>query len=206
MFIKTKISPDYNDPDDTGVFTGTEFRYFDVSEVEIEEDYLSRMHRDGWKLTKIGSFGWYHFESCEPEDVVYRMDFNPDASADRENYLRMYEDYGWECAVRVDDTFYFRKAADTAAPESTEIFSDSESRLAMMNAILRKQLGFSIYATVSSTLVVFLMAFQSSPDHFLYIPGLTLCGILLLNFYALLLRRIIGFRRFHKKYSIRSAG
>jgi hypothetical protein len=206
MFIKTKIPPDYNAPDDTGVLSGTEFRYFDLSEVEDEEDYLSRMHRDGWKLTKAGSFGYYQFESCKPEDVVYRMDFNPDASADRENYLQMYEDYGWECAARVSDTFYFRKTADAASPESNEIFSDSESRLAMMNTIIRKQLGFSIYATVSSTLVVLLMAFQSSPDHFLYIPGLTLCGILLLNFYALLIRRITGFRRFRKKYSIRKVG
>lgn len=206
MFIKTKTPPDYNDPDDTGVFSGTMFHYFDVSEVEIEENYLTQMHRDGWKLTKLGSFGFYHFESCEPEDVVYRIDFNPAASGDRENYLQMYKDYGWECAARVEDTFYFRKAADAAAPESTEIFSDSESRLAMMQAIVRKQLGFSIYATLSSTLVVLLMAFRLPADHFLYIPGLVLCGILLLNFYALLIRRIIGFRRFHKKYSIRKAG
>lgn len=206
MFTKIKIPPDYNNPEDTGVFTGTMFRYFDVSEVEIEENYLTQMHRDGWKLTKIGNFGFYHFESCEPEDVVYRMDFNPDASADRENYLQMYKDYGWECAARMEDTFYFRKAADAASPGANEIFSDGESRLAMMQTIARKQLGFSIYATISSTLVVFLMAFRLSPDHFLYIPGLTLCGILLLNFYALLIRRIVGFRRFHKKYSIRKVG
>lgn len=206
MFIKTKTPPDYNDPDDTGVFTGTDFRYFDVSEVENEEDYLTQMHRGGWKLIKAGSFGRYVFESCEPEDVVYRMDFNPAASSDRENYLRMYEDYGWECAARVEDTYYFRKTADVSSPESTEIFSDSESRLAMMNTILRKQLGFAIYATVSSTLVVFLMAFRLSPEHFLYIPALTLCGILLLNFYSLLIRRMVGFRRFHKKYSIRKVG
>ncbi len=205
MFIKTKIPPDYNDPDNTGVFSGTTFRYFDVSEVEIEENYLTQMHRDGWKLTKIGNFGFYHFESCEPEDVVYRIDFNPDASADRENYLRMYEDYGWECAARVEDTFYFRKTADAAVPESTEIFSDSESRLAMMRAIARKQLGFSIYATLSSTLVVILMALQLSPDRALHMAGLIFAILLLLYFYALLIRRIIGFRRFHKKYSIRKA-
>lgn len=206
MFIKTKIPPDYNDPDDTGVLSGTEFRYFDVSEVEDEEEYLTLMHRDGWKLTKTGNFGLYRFESCKPENVVYRIDFNPAASADRENYLQMYRDYGWECVSRAEDTFYFRKSANAASPKENEIFSDRESRLAMMQTIVRKQLGFSVYATISSTLAVILLAFRLSPDHFLYVPGLTVCVILLLNFYALLIRRILGFRHFYKKYSIKKVG
>lgn len=206
MLIKTKTLPDYNDPDDLGTYTGTMFRYFDISEVEKEEEYLTQMHRDGWKLTKAGDFGIYRFESCEPEDVVYRIDFNPAASDDEENYLQMYEDYGWECASSNGDYRYFRKPADTSSPEETEIFSDNDSRLAMMHTIGRKQLLFSVYATMSSTLVFVLMYIRLPLDRMFNLLGISVCGVLLLLFYAFLLRRIVGFCRFHKKYSKKKVG
>ncbi len=206
MIKKLKILPDYNDPDDTGTYTGTEFRYFDISEVEQEEEYLTQKHREGWKLTKTGDFGIYHFESCEPEDVVYRIDFCPAASGDTENYLKMYEDYGWECASSVGNYRYFRKAADPASPAETEIFSDSESRLAMMHTIARQQFLFSIYSTLSSTLVFVLMYRQLTFDRMASVIGMSLCGAILLLFYAFLIRRIVGFVRFRKKYSIKKPG
>jgi len=206
MIKKLITPPDYNDPDDTGTYTGTEFRYFDLSEVEREEEYLTQMHRDGWKLTKTGSFSVYRFESCQPEDVVYRIDFNPAASGDRENYLRMYEDYGWECVTTLDDYCYFRKPASESSPEDNEIFSDSESRLSMMHAIVRKQILFSLYAVLSSTLVLALMYRRIPTDHALSIAGLSAAGVLVLLMYACLLRRIVGFCRFQKKYSRKKAG
>ncbi|HEL1748449.1 TPA: DUF2812 domain-containing protein [Streptococcus suis] len=33
------------------------------------------MHQQGWKLVKISWLFFYHFEKCQPEEVVYQVDF-----------------------------------------------------------------------------------------------------------------------------------
>ena len=55
--------------------TKKEFKYFTIAQYEQEQDYLSEMHRNGWKLVKITYPGFYFFEECEPEDVVYQAEF-----------------------------------------------------------------------------------------------------------------------------------
>ena len=42
----------------------TEFRWFSISEYEKEEEYLSKQHGMGWKLTGITFPGFYHFTKC----------------------------------------------------------------------------------------------------------------------------------------------
>lgn len=51
------------------------FQVFSIFGYEKEEQYLRKMHNNGYKLSKVSSIGLYTFEECEEEDVVYRLDF-----------------------------------------------------------------------------------------------------------------------------------
>lgn len=51
------------------------FRFMTVTDYEEEEQFLREQHKEGWKLCKYLLPGFYFFDQCEPEDVVYRLDF-----------------------------------------------------------------------------------------------------------------------------------
>ena len=59
----------------------TVFKFYTIPEYRKEEEFLSSMHRQGWKFTKVTFLGFYHFEQCEPENVTYRQDYNQDGVA-----------------------------------------------------------------------------------------------------------------------------
>ena len=46
----------------------TVFRYYTIMEYEKEQEWLSRQHRQGWKLTAAAAC-FYRFERCAPEDL-----------------------------------------------------------------------------------------------------------------------------------------
>ncbi len=185
--------------------TFTEFRFFVLTDYEIEEDYLRRMHRDGWKLTRVNLPGFYHFEKCEPEDVIYRIDFRPQEKSEKETYTQLFEDYGWEYLQDMSDFSYFRKpAADVRNENDAEIFNDNASRLAMLKRIFR--------CRMIPVIVIFFACFIPNFCNSLYKLAnigfswtTYLCGGLLF-FLCLLLgiilgRCVLGFRRLSKKYS-----
>ena len=49
----------------------TEHKRFTIMQHEEEQAYLREMHKHGWKFLLVTGLGTYHFEECEPEDVVY---------------------------------------------------------------------------------------------------------------------------------------
>ena len=105
-------------------------------EYEKEEKYLREMHKDGWKFLKVSGLGTYHFEKCTPEDVVYQLDYNQDAQKNPDEYRQMFSDCGWEYLQSYAGYSYFRKpAAEMNGEES--IFCDEESKIAMMERVLR---------------------------------------------------------------------
>ena len=113
-----------------------QFKWFTIFEYEKEQDYLREMHRAGWKFRKVSGLGMYHFESCTPQDVVYQLDYNKEGLDHKDEYLRMYEDCGWEYIQDYAGYSYFRKAvAEDGIAE--EIFCDDESRLQMMQRVIR---------------------------------------------------------------------
>ena len=91
--------------------TKIESKVFFITDFNQQAHYLSNMHKKGWKLVKISWSLFYHFEKCEPEDVVYQVDFKESKNKDRESYLRMYEDYGWEFVTSCQSFIIFRKLA-----------------------------------------------------------------------------------------------
>ena len=116
--------------------TKTEFRYFTIMEYEDEQAYLRRMHNNGWKLSHVSFPGFYRFEACEPEDVVYQLDYNREGASQREEYVQMFRDCGWEYLFDFVGYSYFRKPA-AAMDGEEEIFCDDESRLDMMKRVFR---------------------------------------------------------------------
>ena len=116
-----------------------QFKWFTIFEHEKEQDYLQAMHRSGWKLTAIRGFGMYHFEKCIPEEVAYRLDYNKDGLAHKEEYLKMFEDCGWEHIQEYVGYSYFRKPVTEEGAEE-EIFCDAESRISMMQRVLKARL------------------------------------------------------------------
>ncbi len=113
-----------------------QFKYFTIFEYEKEEKYLREMHRDGWKFIKVTGLGVYHFEKCIPADVVYQLDYNQDSKDNKDEYLQMFSDCGWEHLQEYAGYSYFRKPASEMNGEES-IFCDEESKLQMMERVLR---------------------------------------------------------------------
>lgn len=110
-------------------------KFFSIAEFEKEEKYLTDMAAQGWRFVDTnGSI--YTFERCEPEQVVYRLDFSGIPLDQRDDYYAMFRDYGWEYLQDSYGFSYFRKPAEGAAPEDLEIFSDGASHLEMVKKIM----------------------------------------------------------------------
>ena len=118
--------------------TKKEFRYFSIFNHEEEQDYLREQHKKGWKFVKVSGICMYHFEECEPEDVVYQLDFNQD-EANKEEYLKMFADCGWEYMQEYVGYSYFRKPVNEMKEEE-EIFCDDSSRLEMLTRVYKGRL------------------------------------------------------------------
>ena len=89
--------------------TKKELRLFNVTQYNQEEEYLSSMHRKGWKFTKVYFPGVYCFEECKPENVTYRLDYNQEGIRNKAEYVQMFSDCGWEYLMDFAGYSYFRK-------------------------------------------------------------------------------------------------
>lgn len=116
--------------------TKKQFKWFTIFEYEKEQDYLREMHKSGWKFVKVKGLGMYYFEECIPQDVVYQLDYNQDGLSHKEEYLKMFEDCGWEYIQDFVGYSYFRKAVTEDGIEE-EIFCDEESRFQMMQRVIK---------------------------------------------------------------------
>ena len=116
-----------------------EFRYFSIFDHEKEQEYLQEKHKQGWKFLKVTGLGMYHFEECQPEDVIYQLDYNQEGSAHKEEYIKMFADCGWEYIQEYAGYSYFRKSVSEMDAEE-EIFCDDDSRLAMMDRVYKGRL------------------------------------------------------------------
>lgn len=118
------------------------FKYFSIVDYEKEQTYLREMHKSGWKFVKVSGFCIYHFEECEPEDVIYQLDYNQDGIEHKDEYITMFSDCGWEYLQDYAGYSYFRKPADSDSDEIDPqgIFCDEGSRLELLERIFRGRL------------------------------------------------------------------
>ena len=116
-----------------------EFRLFTIAEYEKEEAYLARKHREGWRLVTAAMPGWYTFEACEPEEVIYQLDYNSTQGEEKEQYLQMFADCGWEYVDEMNGWRYFRKPLAQADGDEA-IFSSDASRLELLGRVFRTRM------------------------------------------------------------------
>lgn len=177
-----------------------EFHYFTLPEYEEEEQYLREMANKGYLLENVSAVGIYQFKKSEPIDMVYRIDFNPQKKENRDSYLQMYKDYGWDYLLDVNEFSYFCKPYDGA---EDDIFSDNESRVAMIKRIVFRKmlpiLALFILIFVPQYIRVTELGCYTDPlSIFLYI----LCTVCLIIYVSLMARCYKGFKRLKEKYDI----
>lgn len=112
------------------------FKYFTIMEYEQEQDFLREKHQAGWRFDHVTFPGIYTFVKCEPEDVVYQLDYNQDRKKDMAGYIQMYRDCGWEYLCDFVDYSYFRKPVSEMQGEE-EIFNDDASKLDMLGRVYK---------------------------------------------------------------------
>lgn len=117
--------------------TKVKFAFFTVPEYEKEEEWLRKQHNNGWKLVSATVPGFYKFERCEPEDVVYQLDYNEEGMAHKSEYVQMFADCGWEHITDMVGYSYFRKPVSEMNSGKEEIFSDDESKMDMIERVFK---------------------------------------------------------------------
>ncbi len=120
--------------------TKTEIRFFSIMQWKKEEEYLRQQHKNGWEFVWLNGLCLYHFQKCEPKDVVYQLDYNHDSVSKRREYLQIFSDCGWEYLQNYAGYSYFRKEASEMNGTQEEIFCDDDSRLDILQRIFRKRM------------------------------------------------------------------
>ena len=117
----------------------TMIRFFTIADYEEEEIWLRKQHQSGLKLVKMTTPCFYTFEPCEPQDVIYRLDYKN--SGQTEEYMQMLRDFGWEYFAHCCGWLYFRKPADEVeAEQEGELFSDNASRVDLVEHVVKTRL------------------------------------------------------------------
>lgn len=112
------------------------FKWFTIADFKEEEVWLEAQHRKGWQLIKSSPFGLFTFEKCIPEEVTYRLEYQPKKV--REDYIQLYQDYGWEFVTRKIGWNYFVKSNQKIQEENdAQIFSDNLSRIEMLHKVFK---------------------------------------------------------------------
>lgn len=143
-----------------------QFKWFTIFGYEKEQDYLREMHKSGWKFIKVRGLGMYYFEKCAPQDVVYQLDYNQDGLSHKDEYLKMFDDCGWEYIQDYAGYSYFRKAvAEDGVAE--EIFCDEESRFQMMQRVLKGRLLPLLVILFAILLPQFLINLLNTQNYFI---------------------------------------
>lgn len=114
-------------------------RLFTIADYEEEEIWLRKQHQNGLKLVKFKSPCFFIFEECEPEDMIYRLDYK--TSELTQDYMQMLKDFGWKYVVQCLGWLYFRKqASEIEFEQDAELFSDNESRVNFISHIVATRL------------------------------------------------------------------
>ncbi len=117
-----------------------QFHWFWPWQDEQEERWLSAMARQGLHLVSVHLFGRYEFETGQPREMVYRLDYRNPAKTEQDDYLRLFADAGWEHAGQWYSWQYFRKPVQPG--EEAEIFTDVDSKIAKYRRVSTAMLPF----------------------------------------------------------------
>lgn len=110
------------------------FKLFPAWKDDQEENWLSEMAQDGWRLSSY-RLGIYSFEPSSSIEEVYRLDYKGSSDRDLEDYKSLFEDAGWEHVTRFHGWHYFRKPLSDGQDTSV-IYTDQVSEGAKYKQLL----------------------------------------------------------------------
>ena len=116
--------------------TKMKLAFFTIPEYEKEQDWLREQHKAGWKLENATMPCFYKFRKCQPEEVVYQLDYNKDGLAQKDEYVQMFADCGWEHITDMLGYSYFRKPVSEMV-DNEEIYCDDDSRMNMIERVFK---------------------------------------------------------------------
>ena len=152
-----------------------EFKYFSIFNHEEEQEYLREQHKQGWKFHHVSGLGTYHFIKCEPEDVIYQLDYNKESSNNKDEYIKMFSDCGWEYIQDFAEFSYFRKPV-AEMNEEEGIFCDESSRLAMLERVYKGRMIPVLVIFITCVLPQFMINVQNGNYVLAAIFGIILGG------------------------------
>jgi len=154
----------------------TVYKWFWAWEFDKEEKWLNEMAAKGLTLVSMHFFK-YMFEETDPGEYQIRielLDKRPN-HPESETYIRFIEETGAEQIASWIDWVYFRKKT---ADGSFELFSDTTSRIRMLNRVIGLLTTLGILCLVTGGYNLFL--------YFLWESPISLVGLLPLAVSALL--------------------
>ena len=110
------------------------FKWFWAWQDEAEEAWLREISNEGWHFSGIGFPTIYNFKSGEARDYVYRLDYRSHWKMEKDDYLQLFRDSGWEYVEEMAGWHYFRKLARPG--EDLEIYTDAESKIGKYQRLL----------------------------------------------------------------------
>ena len=163
----------------------TAVRFFSIAAWDKEQDYLRRQ--------RVGFLGVYRFARCTPEDVVYQLDYNPDGLAHKDEYVRMFEDCGWEYLQDYVGYSYFRKPVSQMDGRDEQIFCDDASRAALIRRVFAGRMVPGLLV-ILLLVVPYVVESVASPTPSSWVL-LVLFGLLVLAYGAVLVQFLVRYLR-----------
>lgn len=111
------------------------YRLFNIFQYDQEEQFLNDMHQQGYAFVKYVAPYTYYFEAVTPATVTYKLEYK-NIVEDKDTYLQLMADYGWEYIDTYLDYFYLRQSGQQTVPT---FYSDHESALNHLNRIMRNR-------------------------------------------------------------------
>lgn len=171
--------------------TKTTLRLFSICDYDKEAEYLRQMHNSGWKFTGVSGL-MYHFEECTPCDVIYQLDYNQEGIAHKDEYVRMFSDFGWEYLQDYMGYSYFRKEAGQTENDE-DIFCDDNSRAEMLERIYKGRVRTLIILFLCIIIPGFSWSIATG-DHIITILYSAII-VIYLSLFATLLKRYLNFKK-----------
>jgi hypothetical protein len=123
-----------------------------------EEAWLEEMSKQGLHLKQPHIWGEYEFIKSLPKSYLYRLDFRDSMKQkDKDAYVRLFTDLGWEHIGEVNGWQYFRREANPGDPQ--ELYTDVDSKIQKYNRLLT-WLGLMY----PSYLVIFIALWSEYPE------------------------------------------
>ena len=130
-----------------------QFRMFTIFDLDKVEDYLHEMHLKGWKF-KSNRFGFFYFEPCRPDDVIYRI-YDSRFLKKYKHELQDFRNSGWELIETGFCSILRKPTSDRLSEE--KVYMRKGLRWEVMRSRLR-----SCIATFSAGLVVCMSLYREN--------------------------------------------